>query len=84
MSKEMWLKFPFACFTDGAQDPGYASDFNLSRRLQDERVPVYAVRESFCYHWRSEWQNTNHPDDSPLLIGELIPSVTLVDLEVSV
>lgn len=86
MSKEMWERFPFSCFTDlddygKPQDRGYASDFHLSRRLQDARVPIYAVREAFCYHWRNEWQHTNHPDDDPVLIGKMQQAVTLTGQE---
>ena len=83
MSKEMWRRFPFQCYADGVMDNGYASDFNLSRRLQDERIPVYAVRESFCYHWRAEWRHTNHPEDASPLIGVIGPAVTLHDAEVT-
>lgn len=76
MSRDMWQRFPFGCFTEG-QPTGYASDFHLSRRLQDERIPIYAVREAFAYHWRHEWQHTNHPEDDPVLLGELEPAVTV-------
>jgi hypothetical protein len=41
-------------------------------------VPVYAVREAFCYHWRNEWRHTNHPDDDKVLVGQIDPFVTLV------
>lgn len=78
MSREMWRKYPFGCFTDGDRSTGYASDFHLSRRLQNDRVPVYAVREAFCYHWRNEWRHTNHPDDDKVLVGQIDPFVTLV------
>lgn len=84
MSREMWQRFPFGCFTDGDSDAGYASDFHLSRRLQDERVPVYAVREAFAYHWRHEWAHTNHPDDAPLLIGQVSAAVTLQEPEAAI
>lgn len=89
MSAEMWRKFPFGCFTDidSAGEPldrGYASDFHLSRRLQDARVPVYCVREAFCYHWRNEWQHTNHPDDDRVLVGEMKRQVVLQDVAVPV
>jgi hypothetical protein len=40
---------------------------------------VFAVREAFCYHWRNEWQHTNHPEDDPVLVGSIDPSVTLQD-----
>jgi len=76
MSREMWQKYPFGCFTNG-QESGYASDFHLSRRLQDHKVPIVAVREAFCYHWRTEWQHTNNPEDEVPFVGSVVPSVIL-------
>ncbi len=48
MSADMWRRFPFMVDFD----PGWASDFHLSRRLQDANVPIVAAREGFTYHWR--------------------------------
>lgn len=83
MTLEMWRRFPFGCFCDEGSPLGYASDFHLSRRLQDAGVPIVAVREAFAYHWRNEWQHTNHPDDDPVLVGQVIPGVYLVESQVA-
>lgn len=75
MSREMWQRFPFGAFVDEGSPLGYASDFNLSKRLQDAEVPILAAREGFAYHWRHEWRSTNHPQDAKPKIGN--GSVTL-------
>lgn len=77
MSSEMWQRFPFEAYVDETlNSPGFASDFHLSKRLQDAEVPIRAAREGFAYHWRHEWRHTNHPGDAkPLASGE--QSVTL-------
>ncbi len=48
MSSNLWRDFPFMVDFD----PGWASDFHLSRRLQQDGVPIVAAREGFVYHWR--------------------------------
>ncbi len=78
MDREMWRRFGFGCFVDpGTEGPGYASDFFLSRALQKARVPISAVREAFCYHWRHSWEHTNDPRDDRVLIGEMTQQVTI-------
>lgn len=71
MSREMWQRFPFQAFVADESPRGFASDFHLSKRLQDEGIPILAAREGFAYHWRHEWRNTNHPGDAkPCVSGE--------------
>lgn len=65
MSLEMWTKFPFDCF----EDPGYASDFHLSWRLQEAGVPIVAAREGFTYHWRNRWEDTSDARDAKPVVG---------------
>lgn len=65
MSYENWERFPFDCF----YDPGYASDFHLSLRLQEAGIPIVAAREAHAYHWRTDWVSTNNPDDESPLVG---------------
>jgi len=76
MSAAMWEEFPFGCYQDG-HGRGYASDFHLSRRLQDAEVPVQVVREGFCYHWRHEQTHTNDPRDNQLVVGTVEPEIRL-------
>ena len=59
MSTELWKQYPFTAFGD----PGCASDFSLSQRLQAGNVPIMAAREAFCYHWRHDWITTNNEHD---------------------
>lgn len=73
MNRELWQRFPFDCYRDKPSDRGYASDFHLSLRLQQARVPIMACRDAFAYHWRHEWRNTNHELDAPLLTGTIKP-----------
>lgn len=73
MSVEMWREFPFACFGW----PGWGSDFALSKRLQDAGIPIVAVREALCYHYRVQWQNTSHPDDQAPETGN--PEIVVVE-----
>jgi hypothetical protein len=69
MRTDLWRQFPFACFGE----PGCASDFSLSMRLQQADVPILAAREAFCYHWRNEWMSTNHVgDQSPVHVNKRI------------
>lgn len=77
MSAAMWKTFPFGCFTDSPDDKGYASDFHLSRRLQDAGVPITVVREAFAYHWRYEQRHTNDPRDDRVLVGSIEPKIRL-------
>lgn len=65
MSRGMWMQFPFGCFGD----PGYASDFHLSKRLQDAVVPIVAARDAFLYHWRHDWISTNNQHDQSPQVG---------------
>lgn len=65
MSMEMWRRFRFDCYGD----PGYASDFNLSWRLQQAGIPIVGCRDAFLYHWRHNWVNTSDPRDESPVIG---------------
>ncbi len=71
MSREMWQQFPFGCFKDQPEDRGYASDFHLSRRLQNAGIPIICARDAFTYHWRYEQRHTNDPRDDRVLTGDI-------------
>lgn len=70
MHADTWAQFPFACYADKTEDPGYASDFHLSLRLQRADIPICAVRDAFCYHWRHKWENTNDVRDAAPDVGD--------------
>lgn len=72
MSRDLWLRFPFASYGDGL---GYASDYSLSWRLQEAGVPVIAVRDGYVEHIKEHW---NVPDLRPecrVLVGEMTQEV---------
>ena len=76
MPRDLWERFPFGCFHDGINDPGHASDFHLSLRLQEAGIPIGAAREGFAYHWRHGYGYL-HPDDARLLLGDLEQGITV-------
>jgi hypothetical protein len=75
MPRMLWYEFPFQCFADKAEDPGYGSDFSLSKRLQEADIPITAVRDSFTYHWRNTQEHTNDPRDDRILVGQVEPGI---------
>jgi hypothetical protein len=77
MSHDLWQEFPFHVDFD----PGWASDFLLSKRLQDAGVPIVAVREGFTYHWRHHGLYGADERDEKVQIGN--PRVTLVEERVA-
>lgn len=75
MSREMWERFPMACY--GPDSVGWASDFHLSVRLRDAGIPVTAVRDGFVQHLKQRWQHHDTLHEHRLLIrGEIPRSVT--------
>lgn len=81
MSRELWTRFPFQVWkgADGNYDerPGNASDFCMSKRLDEAKVPMVAAREGFIWHVKDVW---NVPDADPvkrLLIGHEPAEITL-------
>lgn len=63
---QLWHRYPFRCFSDHPQDPGYASDYHLSRRLQADNLPIDALRAAFCLHLKTA---TGTLDPYPLVTG---------------
>lgn len=59
MAREMWQRYPFSVFQGGN---GYASDYRLCWRLQQDEVPIMAVREGVVTHVRERW---DVPDPDP-------------------
>jgi hypothetical protein len=58
MSRELWLRFPFDCYGE----PGFASDFHLSRRLRDAGVKMTVEPAARIEHLKERW---NEPDQDP-------------------
>lgn len=71
MSIENWELFPFCAYSD----PGYASDYHLSLRLQAQGIPVVSHVDAFVWHLKTKWSHTDPHPDRQLRLGD--PSVTL-------
>lgn len=68
----VWERFPYE--THGPP-PGCCADFTFSRRLQEARISITAIREAFVPHLKEQWgRNDRHPEKR-LLIGKLEPGV---------
>ena len=50
MSIELWKQFPFRCYRASYSPNGYASDYFLSKRLQDAGIPIYTHKETEIVH----------------------------------
>lgn len=61
----VWEQYPFEPYGS----PGYASDYHMSLRLQDDDVRVTAVREGFVRHLKRTW-NQHDPRWELRLTGE--------------
>lgn len=51
MSRELWERFPFDCYSV----PGFASDYHLSLRLQQAGVPIVSHEAARCEHVKAVW-----------------------------
>lgn len=68
MTRDMWLEYPY-------RSQNVPSDFNLSRRLQADGVPIVAPKDGMMWHVK---ELINHPDTENrkrLLIGEVAAGV---------
>ena len=66
MSRELWIEFPFKTY---GLEGGFSSDYNLSWRLQEADIPMYAVRGAFFKHLAA---------GPSTLLGSVIPNVTVM------
>lgn len=51
MSRGLWGRFPFECYSV----PGFASDYHLSYRLQQAGVPIVSHGDARCEHVKAVW-----------------------------
>lgn len=76
MSREMWLRYPFAVITKPDDPRGYGSDWYLCRRLQDDGVSIVAPVGAFMEHLKEDSMTQAVTDrERRLLIGKLPPEV---------
>jgi hypothetical protein len=66
MPRELWHQFPWGCH---GGPPGYASDLNLSWRLQQAGVPIFAARDGGIEHVKAQWNYVDGTSGRKLLIG---------------
>ena len=69
MSRDMWLRFPLDCYSNG--QAGWGSDYHLSRRLGLAGIPIVAAREGYVDHVKEVWMRNDLAADKRLLIGEI-------------
>ena len=50
MSVDLWQQFPFKCFRASNSPNGYASDYFLSKRLQDANIPIFTHKDTEIIH----------------------------------
>jgi hypothetical protein len=51
MSVDLWKRFPFMSYP-GSAGNGYASDYHLCWRLQENNIPIAALKSGRIYHIR--------------------------------
>ena len=67
MSIDLWQQFPFKCYRVSHAPNGYASDYYLSKRLQDSGIPIFTHIDTEIIH-EKEAHSTNI--GQTLFIGE--------------
>ena len=76
MTRELWQRFPFGCYGNGAEW-GYASDFHLCTRLRDAKIPIVAAKNAGLHHLKETWNTQDVGPGRELLIGRVKPRVRL-------
>jgi len=67
MSVDLWTRFPFDVWS---RPPGNASDFMLSRRLLEAKIPMVGARDAFVYHGKPVWNTGDRDERRRLLLSE--------------
>ena len=67
MPVTLWQQFPFKCFRASYSPNGYASDYFLSKRLQDASIPIFTHKDTEIIH-EKDVNSTNI--GQTLFIGE--------------
>jgi len=77
MPIQLWQEFPFRCYRADYSQNGYASDYFLSKRLQDAGISIYTHRDTEVVH-EKELHSTNI--GQVLFIGEIYRSIIWEEL----
>jgi len=75
MSRELWQRFPFRAYGN----PGCSSDYHLSLRLHNARVPIVAPKAGRIHHVKETWNTRDREARKGLLIGLVPQRVELVE-----
>lgn len=80
MSAEMWGRFPWRCFGRNGKF-GWAADLDLSIRLHEAGIPIFAPKKGFMYHTKPDWKlvDANMYDRRKLLV-DIEPSEVKYDI----
>lgn len=65
-SVDFWREYPFKVY---GGEPGYGSDYHLSKRLEYDGIPIVAARDAFCWHVKERWSQTDQEPRKRLLVG---------------
>lgn len=67
MDRGMWDWYPFGAYGDGKRS--WASDYHLSRRLNQDGVPILVDPDAFVLHLKERWQCRDRAPEKQLFIG---------------
>jgi hypothetical protein len=73
MSRSLWTRYPFRV----EPETGAQSDFNLSKRLAVDGVPIVAHRDAFIWHVKEDWLGIDQAPRKQLRIGYEPPGMEL-------
>jgi hypothetical protein len=74
MSLDNWAKYPYQL-----EEGGMSADYNLSKRLELDGVPIVAHRDALVWHVKEQWSQADTDHVKRLYVGVEPPSI---DLEV--
>ena len=53
MSRKMWLRYPFSLESEIGNQKVFGSDYSVSRRMNDDGVPMWCIRDAHIGHLHS-------------------------------
>ncbi len=75
MSHAMWQRFAFTTYWD--EPPGNASDYMLSRQLNNAGVEIIAARDAFVWHVKQVWNTMDTDPRKRLYVYEHASQIVL-------
>lgn len=74
MSRDLWDRFPFQTYE------GRSSDFMLSRRLQEQGIPILAPPAAMVWHVKERWNYIDQAPDKRLHLGAMETRLDLMEV----